>query len=256
MGGGGAWRARAFGGAAALDVDFATLDRPTTVTSLLATCVTDDEGRVVDADRAWEWTLNERLRALIATRLASAGAAIELHVTCARCAGAMEIAIDLNDLSGDAPVSSFAWQSDDGVDVTLRLPRGRDVRRWMHDGVTSHHAIAASLVESVGGLPAVARDVPPSWLPALDDAFEAHDPLTALRLHTRCPSCDYEMSVGCDLERMLLDDFARMQATLLRDVARLAAVFHWTEAEILALPSWRRARYLRQLDGDAWSVDA
>jgi hypothetical protein len=35
---------------------------------------------------------------------------------------------------------------------------------------------------------------------------------------------------------------------LLHDLAHIAHAFHWSEAQILALPAWRRARYLAHID--------
>jgi rRNA maturation protein Nop10 len=248
-----AWRAREFGGAAALDVEFNDRDRPATVTSLLATCLSRADGHGVDADEAWNWTLNERLHALIALRLVSNDSAMELHARCAHCGDVMEVAIDLQVLSSDAAVPRLTWRDEHGVEVTVRLPRGRDLQRWMRDGVVSHDALAASLIETVAGKPVKAgQPVPASWLPALDDALEEHDPLTALTLRTRCPGCGTDTSIACDLEQLLLQDFARMQSTLLYEVSRLATGFHWSEADILALPRWRRAHYLRQLDAGRW----
>jgi hypothetical protein len=90
-------------------------------------------------------------------------------------------------------------------------------------------------------------------LPVLDDAFEAHDPLTALHLSASCPACAYVNTVGCDLEALLLDGFARAQAAMLDDVAALASVFHWSEAAILALPRWRRAVYLQRISEENWT---
>lgn len=249
----GAWRARAYGGAADLDVEFTDVDRATTVTSLLATCLCDDQGRALTADEVWDWTLNERLRALIATRLASGAPSLDVHTTCTACREAMELSIDLRALPSAAAESTFVWRDDDGVEVVLRLPRGRDVQRWKREGVGSPETLATSLIDMVAGAAMTeARHIPASWLPALDDAFEAHDPLTALRLEARCPACGVAVSVACDLEHLLLHDFARVQSNLLHEVSRLASVFHWTEAEILALPRWRRSHYLRQIDGERW----
>jgi hypothetical protein len=37
---------------------------------------------------------------------------------------------------------------------------------------------------------------------------------------------------------------------MIGDVHRLASVYHWSEADILALPLPRRRRYLARLDAD------
>jgi len=40
---------------------------------------------------------------------------------------------------------------------------------------------------------------------------------------------------------------------MLDEVLQLASAFHWSEAEILALPRWRRAHYLQQIAARGWA---
>jgi hypothetical protein len=250
-----AWRARPFG-SAVLDLDIVVdgADRAGMVTSLLAACLADADGRAIDADEAWQWTLNQRLQALLAMRLAAGDAAIELQATCMQCGEAMAIGLDLRAFAGEPATPRFTWHDDDAVAVELRLPSGRDLQRWQRDGVEAAETMAAALIDAVAGAPVGPNyRAPTSWLPALDDAFAAHDPLTALQLQATCPACAHDNAIACDLEALLLAGFARTHARLLDDVVRLASAFHWTEAEILALPRWRRAHYLRQLDAGAWA---
>ena len=244
-----AWQARAVGSAASdIDLVFDAADRPGTVTALLAACVFGPDGQAIDADEAWDWTLNQRLQGLIAMRLAARDPVVELQSACTQCGEAMEIALDLRALAGQSPAPRFHWRSDSGMELALRLPRGRDLQSWMLEGPSSHEALAASLIEAVHGV--APDDEPPALstlLPMLDDAFEAHDPLTALRLNTACPACAHDNTLVCDLESVLIDWFKRAQGRMLDDVLQLASAFHWREADILALPHWRRAHYLRQL---------
>jgi hypothetical protein len=235
-------------GSSATDIDIAldARDRASTVTTLLAACISDARGRPLDPEQAWEWTLNQRLQGLIAMRLAAGDAVLELQSPCTRCGEAMETALDLHVLAAEPVPSRFSWRDDDGTELTLRLPNGRDLQSWRQGAARSPEQLAASLIEAAAGKP---LDPPAlaALLPKLDDALEAHDPLTALRLQTCCPACAHDNAIACDLEARLLDGFARDQASLLDEVMRLASAFHWSEAEILALPRWRRAHYLRQL---------
>jgi len=43
---------------------------------------------------------------------------------------------------------------------------------------------------------------------------------------------------------LLLEDLRRQQSALLDEIQQIADRYHWSEAEIVALPAWRRARYL------------
>ncbi|MEO7232678.1 MAG: hypothetical protein ABIW96_08375 [Polaromonas sp.] len=244
-------RARPVGSAASdIDLVFDAADRPGTVTALLAACVSDADGQTVDEDEVWGWTLNQRLQALLAMRLASGDTRVDLQSNCTQCGEAMEIGLDLQAFAGEPVAPRFTWRSADGLALSLRLPKGHDLRDWMRDGgQVLQEALLASLVEDVSGQPQPLSTL----LPELDDAFEAHDPLTALHLSAACPACAHVNTVGCDLEALLLDGFARAQAGMLDDVVKLASTFHWSEAAILALPRWRRARYLRQISQGDWA---
>lgn len=249
-----AWRARAVGSAAAdLDLVFDRADRPGTVTGLLTACVSGADGQSVNRDQAWSWTVSQRLQALLAMRLASGEVRLELQSSCAQCGEAMEIGLDLRDFAGEPAAPRFTWRSDEGVELALRLPTGLDLQRWMNGDAVSQEVLAASLIEGVSAVPAGVLPPPvATLLPALDDAFEAHDPLTAMHLQASCPACAHDDVLACDLESMLIDGFARAQSRMLDDVLRLAQTLHWSEAEILALPGWRRAHYLRQIDQGSW----
>lgn len=244
------FHARAFGSAVAdAEIDFGGADRVSVVTSVLAACLTDEHGQPLDDAQIWDWTLNRRLHALIAVRLAAGDAVVELQTACAHCGEAMLLELDLRALCAEPAAPRFGWRDEGGRELTLRLPRGRDVQHWMREEVDSPEAIAAALVEAVDGQPARTAHTPDGgWLAALGDAFEAHDPLATLRLHASCPACGRANTVACDLEQVLLAGFARAQAALLDEVLRLAPALHWSEPQILALPRWRRAYYLRRLD--------
>jgi hypothetical protein len=79
-------------------------------------------------------------------------------------------------------------------------------------------------------------------------ALAEHEKAIALQAEAACPECQRTHCADIDLETLLLADFAARQRQLLAEVAALAHAFHWTEAQILALPAWRRAHYLARLD--------
>ncbi len=242
------WRARALGQAAGdLDIAFDG-DRASIVTALLAACVSDAQGRAVDAASAWDWTLSQRLQALIAVRRACGPEHVDVQAPCARCAEQMAITLALDDFAAAPAVPRFTWCSPEGALLSLRLPSGHDLRRWQDEGAPGWQAMAASLVEAVDGVATdIGADELAAWLPALDDAFEAHDPLTALHLHATCPACAHDNDIACDIESLLVDGLARAQDGLLDEVAQLAAALHWSEPAIMSLPAWRRARYLQRV---------
>lgn len=77
-------------------------------------------------------------------------------------------------------------------------------------------------------------------LERIDAALEALSPEAVSTLASRCPNCEAETQAWLD---PLDYAFPRLEP-LLREVHRIAANYHWSEAEILALPTARRRRYL------------
>lgn len=87
--------------------------------------------------------------------------------------------------------------------------------------------------------PSVARRVP---------VLMAHlDPQAELWLTLTCPECDHNFTTLLDTATYLFQELAQRLKGLYREVHYLAFYYHWREAEILALPSQRRQRYLELL---------
>ena len=82
---------------------------------------------------------------------------------------------------------------------------------------------------------------------ALQDA----DTLTALTIDVHCPGCERMLPVQIDLEPLLIDGLRARQTELGNDIHQLAMHYHWSEAEIVALPEWRRRRYVARLQAES-----
>ena len=68
-----------------------------------------------------------------------------------------------------------------------------------------------------------------------------NDPLVALSVAAECPACGHSQDVAVDVEGLVLLHFSQRQRVLLHDVHRLAMHYGWTEAEVLDVPTARRA---------------
>jgi hypothetical protein len=252
-----AYAARAFGHARQdLDIDLADADRPGLISRLLLGGMIEFDASPDAADRVWAWTIEERLQALLAIAIATCPAPPPWRTRCqeAACRGAMEIAIDPASFVAAPRRDTLSWRAADGSAVTARLPRGADQRRWRQARVVDAAALAAPLVEAVDGRPPEATwRVPEAWLDGLAEAFTERDPLTALQLVAACPSCGATNRIDFDLEGWLLGLLAAEQRRLIDDVHALASAYHWSEAEICALPAWRRRAYLARVAAEAAS---
>jgi hypothetical protein len=244
--------ARAFGSCPEdLDVDFAALPRPVLVTEVLRRCLQCSEPMCGD-EEIWSWTLSQRSQALIGVALASGDRRLQSRVRCPKteCSEMIELDVELAAFVNRDETRSFEWLPAPARVLTIALPTGVDQKKWLNRGETAEpRAMARQLVRRVDGCPpADDWQVPEAWIDGLAVELEQRDPLTALELEARCPACGASLSVEFDLETELLRGFAARQSRTLQQVHRLASVYHWSEAEILRLPAWRRNYYLSQLE--------
>ena len=232
--------------AAALDLDFDSPDRPRLVTDVLAACA-EPPASENDREDLWRLSLAARVGGLLAVFVATTRSdVLDRAVHCPGCGEDMEVSLPVDrllDLARSAEEHpEIVVNAPDGP-FTLRRPRGSDQRAWRQADHADAEAdvIATLVVAGTATEPAV-----------VDATFAAFDPLTCLELDVTCPSCGLRSDVPLDLEASLLLDLAGAQERTIRDVAVLARRYGWSEADVLAVPAWRRRTYLELAD-EGWS---
>jgi len=230
-----------------LDVPFRRTPRPVVATRLLASCLQTAAGSPVPEQELWDWPVSRRFQELLRIAAETNGARQHAVVECSRpeCQAPMEVELDLMALRSETLVDSFCFGPAPGVELEMRVPTGRDQLRYAQQLGEDPLELARELVESGGA--AFERE----WLPQLEAALREQDPLTALELVAVCPTCGQQSSIEFDLEAFLLRQLERCQRELLDAVHRIASAYHWSEAEILALPEHRRTWYLDRIDREA-----
>lgn len=240
---------RAFGAPADLDVNFA-FTRNALVTQLLSACRVDAElDQQARAAYASTLTLAGRIGALAAVLARSrerAAVALTLRCTDVTCGEPFEIALSFAWLLQQADAAemerSVEIRIDDAGPLKLRRPTGEDQRTWLRQRYPSTEAAERAILESL--LEAAAEPGTLERLAEIAAMMEEADPLPSMRVRSACPSCEREDEYAVDLEAVLLAQLQKLQAALLRDVHRLAVRYGWSEAQIAALPAWRRRVYL------------
>ena len=234
-----------------LDIDF-DLPRPALVNDLLSACLCGIDGKTIDADSFWHWTVSERLQGLLAIANASTGTTTAAIALCsnAECRERVELELGLSGFAEIQPVTSIDWLSPDGAEIPCRLPTGQDQLSWCTLAKGEHEIDEALLAESL--IEKSARELLPvalteDWIDSLGSALNIADPLTALNLDVSCPFCNQALRVDVDLEQLLLEGLRQQQRRLIEQVHRLAFSYHWSEFDIAALPEWRRERSLTRL---------
>lgn len=240
---GAALRPFGLGGTAVLALDFQHAGREVLLTELLAAC----GGGPASALAAWP--LARRTQALVALRLLEEpGAMLEAQRRCGACGEGFEFSLPLAALPQGIGADTFTTTGPQGQVLTLRLPTAADLQAWQLAPHDAGH-LAASLLLQVDGLaPGPGFVVPAAWHEPMALALDEADPLTAFSVLAACPHCGAANNTAVDVQALLLHHFAGQQQALLHQVWQLARRLHWSEAQILALPAWRRAWYLQQAE--------
>jgi hypothetical protein len=66
----------------------------------------------------------------------------------------------------------------------------------------------------------------------------------------QCPECGGQFAALFDTAQFFLREIGQRAAHLYREIHALALAYHWSEAEIIALPYQRRQIYLELLLGE------
>jgi hypothetical protein len=133
------------------------------------------------------------------------------------------------------PDREAGWYRLRGTGVRFRLPTGAD------------QAALAGCPDPEREL--VRRCVQPDDLAGealaqVEAAMAVLAPPLARTLQGACPECGAAVELVFDPQQFCLKELRDQAAFLLEDVAVLAERFHWSEADILALPRQRRMRYV------------
>lgn len=241
-------RLRRFGEAASdLEIDLSGPSPPEVVTEILAACTTDQFGQPVERRRLWEMSVGARIASLLvlADREDAGTFAIALRCPAAGCGESIEVSLTLDEILGVASedgADPFPVKAD-GRTFHLRRPTGADQLAWLRrddlDGADVAPAILHSLIVAgpVAELTAAGRA-------ALEEALDTHDPLIRFTLTAVCPYCQAAHEHETPLTAYALRTLRQVQSRLIEEVHALAVAYGWPESEVLAIPSWRRARYL------------
>lgn len=231
-----------------LDVDL-SMSGPEPVTDVLVRC--GRSGTVSATREAIEdLTVGTRTRALLMLAVASGRESVQVLHQCTACAERMEVDVPFREIARfGADTAHQVRVVDAGRQWLVRLPSGMDQRRWASAGISDPLAMARSLVVEGDG-----ADLDEGWLDRLGSTLQGVDPLIDFRLHVRCPGCTAAHSLDLDLQALALEELRRIQRALMVAVHRLASAYHWSEADIVAMPAWRRETYVAWVQPDeVWS---
>ncbi len=213
-------------------------------------------------------TIGQRDSLLLTLREWTFGPNVTGVVRCPQCAEEVELAFEVADVrvGGAAPLDnspSTHTVAVDGYEVVFRAPDSTDLLALAANGAATREALLARCLVSVTAVDppdlapqAELRAAPPlsettqvAIAEAVDAALEAVDPQAEIELNLVCPACGHQWQALFDIEAFFWNELTTWAHHLLRQVHVLASAYGWREADILALPAWRRQYYLEMAGG-------
>lgn len=220
--------------------------------ALVLACLADSG---LDAGVAPDLRLGRRDRLLLQLRAATFGRRLDLAATCPGCGGSLTASLSTDALSvGDPdPEAAAALAELQVEEATFRLrpSTSRDLAAvvGLGDVAQARRVLAHRSLEPVDP----GRPTPPpgalseDLLDMLSARLAALDPQGDLFTELDCPACGHGWEAPIDIGLIVIREIEAAARRLLADIHDLASTYHWTEADILALPPWRRQAYLARV---------
>lgn len=232
---------------------------PATVTALIEACLVDLEGATVNRDLARRLLAGDRDYLVLELRRMSLGDEVQAVVSCPHCDEKLDVDFRISDVPVKVrPATSETYD--------IVVGHGRATRRRIRFRLPTG-ADQEAMAEAVGPDPVdlllrrCVVEVDPESIgdadrEAVAEAMGEHAPEIDLELDLTCPACETAFIVPFDTTGFFLSELRRTGRQMLRQVHLLALHYHWTEADILSLPSVRRRRYLAMLGESVLPVGA
>ncbi|MFV2054092.1 hypothetical protein [Aliiroseovarius sp. YM-037] len=215
----------------------------------LETLILDTEAVTLSvAGHADDLLIGDRNRIILAVLCTSYGAPREFLLRCPDCGETQELPFDPLTVLGARPTGPagevFAVAAE-GHDMTMRLPIGADLVaiRGAEDG---GKALLARCAPSVPATEA--------GLAAVEAEIAARDGCAEIVFSSTCIECGADVGGLLDPLMLLLGEMDRLGGVL-AEIDCIARAYHWSEAELLALPAYRRRLYLRAIEDAAQDAE-
>jgi hypothetical protein len=191
-----------------------------------------------------DWPLGRRNRALAALHCACFGPTLRGWLPCSRCGEKLEFEMDGRAIVGEAGEEGTI-EPIVVVGHRFRVPTSRELA--LAAQASDAQTAEIRMLEACR-LDAGARvDWSPGEQEAIGLKLAAADPMAETRLAFHCPSCGNDWHDTLEIAAFLWAEIEGRAKRLLWEVHAIAAAYGWTEKEILALSSARRALYFEMV---------
>lgn len=230
-----------------LAVDFSVPNRAALTTRVLELCVVDPES-LLPPRHFTELSIGQRIECLLLLAAGGWEKALSLVFKCQGCGEDLELDLTLKELSEvqrEADHIETVGLDLEGRRIEFRKPKGRDQEVWAGTVFRDELDAAERMVSSLAITPEFPSTLGRTSISEIERIFEDADPLVNFSCRVRCGECDRLNDYRVDLMETALAMLSRMQTQLIHAIHRMATHYHWSEADVLAVPEWRRQQYLQ-----------
>lgn len=201
-------------------------------------------------DQLLQLAAGDRERLVLAVCARLLGPEADLVVPCPACRDLCEVPVHFAAIIALRPPTSddrCSLAASDGNWIAwICPPTGHDLEAASRGGAGAERQLLENCLRELhdpAGRKMARQSLPQECEAQLAEALSALDPLAECRIGIDCPHCAARFDT-------LLDGFTLLRTaigdanSLYGDIYRMAHAYHWSEADILALPLKRRRHYL------------
>jgi hypothetical protein len=224
---------------------------PVAVTEMIAMLLLEGPSRRLGPDDVWNLSIGDRDRIVALLHAHCFGDRIEGLVHCGACGGEFEVRFPLAEVMvvRDPQQARRADDGSKGQGMYLLADSGRfrlpttDDERILAD--LPPEQVARELARRC-----IVSDGPTTDIEAFERAMEQIAPTVNVDVPVDCAVCGAKQKVPFDIVSFFVSSLARERTILLREMHCLAAVYHWSWAEIAALPRSIRRAHVRLIGAE------
>jgi hypothetical protein len=242
-----------------LEIDFGLSLRTNLITDILYCCIESATGDKPSKEFLEQLPTGKRIEALIAIPKSerSGGLKVQFHCPDESCKELMELEILPEEIASISELNQG-----DAVEVTVndkilqfRRPTGTDQIGWAGKRFPDRKSAVKQIIQTLlvnDNREAEVEEIinNDDSVRCVEEALVTFDPLINFSISTNCTVCGRSCRLAVNLETLALDKLQSAQENLLHTVHRLAAHYNWSERQILAIPHWRRVKYLDMMENE------
>ena len=222
---------------------------PVEVTGLLSMTLAHIGGQAISWQEIHNMTVGDRQFLLRTLMIALEHDNCWMSSECDACNNRFDLNLTLSTLPVTQCSETFPYVEViiDACSYRFRAPTGADQDKLLQRGNVSEQDILPLLLTEPDFHHQPGATFPrclSEYKNLIEEKIETMAPAITSKIQTACPECSKLMVIDISPERLIL----QIGKNIYPEVHQIASAYHWSEAEILKMPTLRRKNYLSLID--------